>query len=225
MELKGKVAPRLAHGRSLAIAFPITKAFLETSLQLRSIRVSGGENPRLMKLKRPMSKKAASLRFRRYPSLKGAGDRPFPKPSGGHREIPGPPPKKDLLPMHPLPHYNDDLILEHYASSPRTHLDGQRRGIVDDHPEADSSEELVKAACTSPFFVAQEIQPRIETLNALNFPPKGPPAIFLGSGQANIPTWPPWFSTPSCGKYMAGPNPRRHPPHRQSASMRRRFFA
>ena len=75
--------------------------------------------------------------------------------------------------MKPLGEYNDDLTIEHYDSASRIYLGEQRRGIIDDHPEASSLDELAKQAITDPFFLAQKIPLPRATLNALNFSLKG----------------------------------------------------
>ena len=51
-----------------------------------------------------------------------------------------------LPPMKPLASYNDDVVLEHYTSASRTYLWDQRRGIIDDRPDASPMKELALEA-------------------------------------------------------------------------------
>ena len=88
--------------------------------------------------------------------------------------------------MQPLPDYNGDLIVEHYASASRTYLGEQRRGLADDHPDAGTLDELVRKAITAPFFSAQKIPLPRATLNALNFLLKGYPSDITSFWSAQL---------------------------------------
>ena len=71
--------------------------------------------------------------------------------------------------MKALSRANDDVTVPHFVSARRAYLGSQRRGIVDDHPGAKSTEGLVADALTAPFFLAQEIPLPDSVKNAVSF--------------------------------------------------------
>ena len=72
--------------------------------------------------------------------------------------------------------YNDDVEIPHFVSARRAYLGAQRRGIIDDHPDARTTVELANQALCAPFFLAQEIPLPASTKEALGFPKSSPPA-------------------------------------------------
>ena len=50
---------------------------------------------------------------------------------------------------------NDDVNVEHYQGTSRTFVGRQRRGIMDDHPNARSMDEHIEEALGAPFFLNQ----------------------------------------------------------------------
>ena len=54
--------------------------------------------------------------------------------------------------------YNDDINIPHYKACSRAYAGVQRKGIRDDHPDATTIIEHVRAALEAPFFLAQEIE-------------------------------------------------------------------
>ena len=65
--------------------------------------------------------------------------------------------------------YNDDVCVPHFVSSRRAYLGSQRRGIVDDRPNATSIPELLKDSAKAPFFLAQAVSLPSSTVKAVGF--------------------------------------------------------
>ena len=74
-----------------------------------------------------------------------------------------------LPPMKKPSSYNDDVRVPHFVSARRAYLGAQRKGIVDDHPNAKSIKGLVVEALRAPFVLDQAIPLPESTKKALNF--------------------------------------------------------
>ena len=74
------------------------------------------------------------------------------------------------LPEMRLPSsYNDYVAAPHFVSARRAYLGAQRRGVADDHPDANSILGLVRDTLNAPFFPDQEIPLPESTKAAVSF--------------------------------------------------------
>ena len=88
----------------------------------------------------------------------------------------------------PADSYNNDVYIPHYKARSRAYAGVQRKGIRDDHPDATTIVNHVRAALEAPFFLAQEIELPPALGRAVNFMANTPAATIKISGQNRFET-------------------------------------